>query len=409
MMKRAPHLFAILCRYRWPIPYGLFAAIFFAGMAAADVADPTITLSIGASDVEETVYEWQSMRCEDWDIPDSPARAWRDWQGRARLMASHNTNRAMSGASLNALYHDCRVSYEGGQWDEPARHDDRGWIASTYTVDGRQVFALIHNEFHGHRRAALCPAQDYMKCWRNSITLAVSNDGGLTFSNAPGSDHLVAGLPYRYMGAEGKHSGYFAPSNILSVDGYYYAFIWTETYGAQTRGACLMRTPDLADPRAWRAWDGSSFTTAFADAEREQVDDATRHVCAPVASGRLIGIVSSVTRHKTSGLYIAMMAVRQPPGEGRSPTGIYYATSADLINWSPPVLLQATPILVPDDCSDTKSFYYPSLIDSDSASRNFEDTGDRAYLYLTKIYLDNCKVGMKRDLVRLPVVIGAGH
>lgn len=409
MMKRARHRFAITRRYRWPIPYGLFAAIFFASMAAAETPEPTIALSIGASGVAETVYEWQSMRCEDWDIPDSPARAWRDWQGRAHLMASHDVSRAMTGASLNALHRDCRVSYQGAQWDEPARHDDRGWIASTYTADGRQVFALIHNEFHGHRRAALCAAQDYMKCWRNSITLAVSNDGGLSFSNTPSAGHLVAGLPYRYTGAEGKHSGYFGPSNILFVDGFYYAFIWTETYGAQNRGACLIRTPDLADPRAWRAWGGSSFTIAFADAEREQIDDAARHVCAPVAGGRLVGIVSSVTRHKASGLYIAMMAARQPPGEGHGATGVYYATSPDLIDWSPSVLLRAMPILVPNDCSDTKSFYYPSLIDPDSSSRNFEDTGDRAYLYLTKIYLDHCKVGMKRDLVRLPVAIGARH
>lgn len=355
------------------------------------------------------MYEWQSMRCEDWDIPDSAARAWRDSQGRVHLIASHTNNRTMSGLSLDELHHDCRVSYRGAQRDQPARHDDRGWVASTYTPDGRHVFALIHNEFHGHRRPALCPAQAYMKCWRNSVTLALSNDGGLSFSHAANTDHFVAGLPYPYTGAEGQHTGYFAPSNILFRDGYYYAFLWTETYRAQNRGACLMRTPDLADARAWRAWDGSSFAIAFADAENETVDDDTRHVCAPVGTGRLIATVSSVMRHKPSGLYIAMMAARQPPGDTRKPTGIYYATSPDLIDWSPPVLLRAVPVLQPNGCSDTQSFYYPSLIDPDSSSRNFEDTDDRAYLYLTKIYLDNCKVGMKRDLVRLPVVISARH
>lgn len=391
------------------MPYGFLAALIFAGVAAAEPSPPTIVLSIDASAPEETAYEWQSMRCEDWDIPDSAARAWRDSQGRVHLIASHTNNRVMNGASLGELHHDCRVSYAGAHRDQPGRHDDRGWIASTYTTDGRHVFALIHNEFQGHRRAALCPVQDYMKCWRNSVTLAVSDDGGRTFSNAPNAGHLVAGLPYRYSGAEGMHTGYFAPSNIIFEDGYYYAFFWTETYRAQKRGACLMRTSDLADPRAWRAWDGSSFAIAFADAEREPVDDEAKHVCTPVGAGGLISIVSSVTKHAPSGLYVAMMAARPPSDAARRPAGIYYATSPDLIHWSPAVLLRAMPVLQPNNCSDALSFYYPSLIDPDSKSRNFEDAGSRAYLYLTKIYLDDCKVGMKRDLVRLPVVISVPH
>lgn len=368
-----------------------------------------IALNIDASGPEETVYAWQSMRCENWDIPDSASRAWRDAQGHAHLIASHMDNRVMSGASLDELHHDCTVVYKGAEQDEPARHDDRGWVASTYTPDGHKVFALIHNEFQGQRRPALCPARDYMKCWRNSIAVAVSDDGGVSFSNAAEANHFVAGLPYAYTGSEGKHTGYFSPSNIWFAEGYYYAFIWTETYRAQKRGACLMRTPDLADARAWRAWDGSSFAIAFVDAEREPVDDDARHVCTPVGADGLIGIVSSVTRHKPSGLYIAMMAAGRPPGDGGRPSGIYYATSPDMIRWNAPALLLAVPVLVPNDCSDTRSFYYPSLMDTRSSSRNFEDTSDRAYLYLTKIYLDDCKIGMKRDLVRLPIAITASH
>jgi hypothetical protein len=60
-------------------------------------------------------------------------------------------------------------------------------------------------------------------------------------------------------------------------------------------------------------------------------------------------------------------------------------------------------------CSDEAAFFYPSLIDPDSPSRNFEDTDDRADLYLTKIYLDECRLGARRDLVRMPVAIAIRH
>jgi hypothetical protein len=57
------------------------------------------------------------------------------------------------------------------------------------------------------------------------------------------------------------------------------------------------------------------------------------------------------------------------------------------------------------ECADHDIVFYPSLLDPNSSSRNFEDTGDHAYIYLTDIHLDACHIGTNRDLVRIPVAI----
>jgi len=47
---------------------------------------------------------------------------------------------------------------------------------------------------------------------------------------------------------------------------------------------------------------------------------------------------------------------------------------------------------------------YPSLLDPDSETRNFETTGKKAYLYYTLFNLDYLgNSTLDRDLVRVPV------
>ena len=359
----------------------------------------------------ETVFDWSRMRCEDWDVPDVPLRAWRGADQQVHAIASHFHNRMMTGPTLDKLQHACSVVFKGDNDDAPAMNDDRSWIASTYSVDGSTVFALVHNEFQGNSRPALCPSARYMSCWRNSITLAISHDDGQTFTHAQPPNHYVAGVPYRYEGDVGHPSGYFAPSNIIEKDGFYYAFFWAEETGAQRRGVCLMRTNDLEDRTSWRGWDGSSFSVSFIDPYAAPADKVAKlHVCAPVGSGHLSSFVASVTKHRPTGLYIALMATTRPSSKNGKPvSGIFSSVSPDLINWSTPSLVLDLPMQFAFACSDEAAYFYPSLLDPDSSSRNFENTGDRAYLYLSKIYLDKCKLGMRRDLVRIPVTISTTH
>jgi hypothetical protein len=380
----------------------LCAVLLLLGASPVAAGGPA-TLAVHPLGPPEPVFLWRGMRCATWDVPDTPARAWRDAGGTVHLLASHSTNRAMLGPDLDHLHHDCRIVFEGAGADAPERYDDRSWIASPYTNDGTTVFALVHNEFHGDLRPALCPARDYLSCWSNSVTLAVSHDGGASFTHAPPPAQLVAVPPYRYAGDRGRRSGYFNPSNIIRRDGFYYAFFWAEAEGAQRRGACLMRTADLADPAAWRGWDGSDFRARFIDPYRDASEPAT-HVCAPVGEGALSGLVTSVTLHRPSGLYIALMATERAPAPGTPPvTGLFATTSPDLLHWSMPTLLWHAGLLFKFDCADRDIVFYPTLLDPASPSRNFEEVGDRAALYLTRFNLDACRLGADRDLIRIPV------
>ena len=366
----------------------MFALLLALPAAAAELA---IT---PAADTAQVVFDWKTQACERWDVPDAPARAWRGADGQVRLLASHHRARLMAGPRLDALKHDCRVVFQADHDAAPEHHDDRGWLVSPYTLDGETVHALVHNEFHGHTRPALCPSRKYASCWWNSITATVSTDGGRTF----GPPRYVAGLPYPYQGDLGRRAGLFSPSSIVERDGWYYSMLFAEPFGAQKRGVCLMRTRDLADPASWRAWDGKGFTVAFAGPTAATADPAA-HVCAPLP--RLFGTVTSLVRHRPSGLYVALMQGR-PKGK---PGGVWASTSADLVTWSAPQLVWESPPSFAPDCGARHAYDYPSLLDPSSPSRNFEDIGETAFLYLTRDALDRCKRTTERDLVRLPVTI----
>lgn len=353
-------------------------------------------LALKPQGAEIIVFRWKSDACDKDDIPDAPARAFRDAQGLVHLFAPHTANRALVGPSLEAAKPDCRVVYKGGEKDDPGAFDDRAWLTAFHTDDGTTVYALIHNEFQGHRRKDLCPSGIYMQCWNNSVTEALSTDGGRSFRRVGGP---VATLPWRYRGDLGHHAGYFNPSNIVAKDGYLYALVFAVGMEDQKGGTCLIRTDNIANVRAWRAWDGSGFTTAFADPYHDENFTPAKHVCQPVGKGTLEAPVSSVVLHRPSGLYLATMAASRPEGDG-----VYVATSPDLVHWSKPALAMALPISGKQGCGPV-AYNYPSLLDPVSPSRNFETVGDTAWLYLTRFNVRDCKLVMDRDLVRIPVAI----
>ena len=80
-------------------------------------------------------------------------------------------------------------------------------------------------------------------------------------------------------------------------------------------------------------------------------------------------------------------------------------TSPDLILWSKPKLLLAVPVMFAFSCDATSVYAYPSLLDEDSASRNFELVGGKGFLYLTRIPIRGCRLTMERDLVRYPLTL----
>jgi hypothetical protein len=337
--------------------------------------------------------------CDGDDIPDTPARAIRLATGQVQLYASHFRNRVDSGPDLLHVVHRCPVVLAGANDDDPAAYNDRAWIASPWTPDGRTILAVVHNEFQGQRRPALCPSQRYMDCWYNALTAAVSHDGGHSFQRPPGRA-LVAALPYRFDQLEHGHHGYFNPSNIVTSAGAQYMITFATKAGAQREGNCLLRTTAVATPDAWRGWDGSAFEAVFVDPYTQSVPPEP-HVCAPVGQGGLRWPVSSLVRHAETGLFIAVMQ-----DSGRD-SGVYYSTSPDLLHWSGPALL--LPAIGPGawTCADPPPLAYSSLLDPASKDRNFETVGATAVLFATRFNVKDCRTGMDRELIRWDVRISA--
>ena len=337
--------------------------------------------------------------CDADDIPDSPARGIRLATGEVQLYATHFRNRVDSGPDLLHVTHRCAVVMTGANDDDPAAHNDRAWIASPWTPDGRTIFAVVHNEFQGQRRPALCVSHRHLDCWYNVLTAAVSHDGGRTFQRAPGRA-LVAALPYRFDQLESGHHGYFNPTNIVTSAGAQYLMAYATRAGVQREGNCLMRTTAIATPEAWRGWDGSAFQAVFVD-PYTQPGPPEPHVCAPVGGGGLRWPVTNLVRHTGTGLFIAMMQDGGPAGGG------YYSTSLDLLQWSRPALLLPAVGLGNWTCADPPPIAYLSLLDPASTDRNFETVGDAAVLFATRFNVKDCRTGMDRELIRWNVSISA--
>ena len=75
---------------------------------------PSPLRSIEIVGPEQTVFDWSRDSCEPRDIPDAPARAFRDARGRVQLIASHYVNRREVGPDLDHLAHRCEVIMRSG-------------------------------------------------------------------------------------------------------------------------------------------------------------------------------------------------------------------------------------------------------------------------------------------------------
>ncbi|MXN64361.1 hypothetical protein GR183_05550 [Stappia sp. GBMRC 2046] len=363
--------------------------------------EPAVRIEVAGG--VETVFDWSKEACENSHVPDTPARAFRKSDGTVALIASHNDNRFFTGPSLEALQPDCSIVFEASRSAELAEFDDLSWMSGLYTPDGETIYVLAHTELRGHRSPGLCPAGRYGPCLLNTVTGLVSRDGGKTFKPQGGGPAVVATLPYPYPTDRPRRVGYANPTNIIELDGWHYAAMFADRYRAQKRGVCIIRTRTLEDPASWRAWDGSGFNARFVNPFEGLVEDPEAHVCEPVSSKYLVRMIGGLSLHEETGTVVAVFGDRRKGKDGERISGFYVSTSRDMINWSEPRLIMRYALLWEDDCSKPKSYFYPSLLDPDSETRNFDHADGAAYLYFVRYNLESCKVTWDRDLVRVPV------
>jgi hypothetical protein len=380
-----------------PLLLLLALPLLFAGPAQA--AGPSVRI-VGQP---QPVFDWGSSACETMNYPDLPARAFRDAEGQTQLLISHFDNFRMIGPSLEQLGIDCRAVLLSRRTAAPRLFRDREWIASVFTRDGESVWALVHDEYQGNRHRGRCPSHRYFPCWYNAITLAHSSDGGRTYTEARPPRNLLASAPYRYRPDRGP-AGVFTPSNIVTgPDGASYALVRVRGPGAR-RGACLLRTRTVGDPKGWRAWNGIGFNGRFSDPYRSR--QRRRTPCTPVGRGRIAEMTESLTYNTALGSYL--LVGQAPPGPdslGPKARGIYFATSSDLVHWSERKLVTRAVTTHNYRCGGPSPLAYPSVIDPESASRTFATSGSQPYLYYTQFRYRDCRQTAERDLMRVPLQV----
>jgi hypothetical protein len=369
---------------------------------------------------EQTVFDWNTMHCNENFAADSPARAWKDASNKVHLTVSSTATYAMVGTSLNTVAVDCaHTLLPSGFNADPSTYDDAEWLHSPYTVDGTRVSALVHEEYHGWEHTGQCTFQGHPNrpkrltipadgfnpgCWYNSVTAATSTDGGYTFSHASPPGQLVASVPYVYAQSDAPY-GYFSPSNVIKrSDGYFYWLVQANEHGAQHIGVCAVRSKNPTNPASWRAWNGTAYSVQFVDPYINH-DPPENHVCAPVQYDNIEKMVQSLTYNSFFGKYLLLGNTQQyDPVRQQWVYGFYYSTSSDLLNWTPRTLLLEIPLGWNWQCGGEEFTAYPVVLNPASTDRNFGTTAQSTYLYFTRFHHDaNCLLLPAEDLVRIPI------
>jgi hypothetical protein len=371
-----------------------------AGSAIAQVinSDGNGGLSLKVVGSETEVFQADPDHgCGPTDIPDGPARAVKLRQGKILMMASSAENFPFWGTSLLTIKKSCKALFHGEDNDNPAAFNDRAWLLTPFSLDGRHIVGLVHNEFQGHRRKWLCPDGKYTSCWYNSITAVISNDGGKSFVRPQGRSFLVAAPRYPYEEMVGKPAGYFGLTNIVPYKGGYAFLIYQTRFKDQRPGVCVMKSETPMDFASWRAYDGQGFYINLSGSPYILPASERPKPCYPVAQKVLRWPISGIAFHRTSGTYLALMVgIDKTLG-----AGIFYATSRDLIDWSGPNKLISSSVPSQFKCGQPEPHIYPSLLDPNSDDQNYGTIGDHPILFSTVIPIEDCHLQiLKGRLIR---------
>jgi hypothetical protein len=353
---------------------------------------------------EQIVFDWTTQQCEPDGIPDLPARAFRDASNNVHLILQHWVNHQFVGPSLNSVALNCSVTMASSYNADPALYNDREWIASPYTIDGTTVYALMLDEYLGATHTGMC-TKGPGYCRMGAVTLGTSTNSGASYTHTAAPSQLAAAIPYKYT-RDVPSYGITSPSNIIKAyDGFYHTFLRALPFQSQQPGSCDMRTKTLGDPKSWRAWDGTGYNVQFINPYTSSAPPE-QHVCTPVDYGDISTMTESLTFNTWLGQYLLVGATsKYDDALGREVNGFYYSTSGDLTHWSPRQLLMEA--VVPwsyAGCGDADPVQYPSLLDPNSPSRNFETTGRTMNLYFVRDHYNQyCNQTLDRDLVRIPI------
>jgi len=388
------------CRRAAAALFCAFLAQGLPGFGAARAAETAfVATPVGPPVV---VFDPKRDACDGHDVADVPLRAWRGNDGLIHAFALHYENRRLSGKSPLLLKVQCSVAFRGTGNGDPRKYDDRIWIAATWTMDGTALSALAHHEFQANNHKGRCRFSEYMKCWWNSVLGLRSTDGGQHFTRA--TPPVVMAIPFPQEEDQGRHRGFFNPSNIVAKDGAYYVLVGTTGWNGQPGGVCLFRSAD-PDKGDWRGWTGAGFAARFPDpyAGRPPAGQTCKTLTPFPAP------VGAVVRHRPSGKFLAIYQAAAGAADGYggklTQSGFYLAASANLTDWTAPTLVLPTKSYYDDACGAGVIRNYPVLIDESAEGRNFDNIGDEALLFFAETRVEGCQHTSDRKLIARKVRI----
>lgn len=378
-----------MCKRLLPVLI-LFAVL---PISVAQTAAKTPAVQGALDGTRSIVFATPQESCSPNDVADAMARAFRDSTGTVHLVAASSDMYQSVGPALNTVQHSCEAAFHSANDPDPANFNDQIWLDSFFTLDGKNVAALSHTEYHGWAHPGECHSQNFGQCEYDSDTYHVSHDGGYHFESLPAPKNFLAGIPYKYAIDNGP-MGYSVDTNIIQFGGWYYAIAtdWTwppnciGTTGPQhcliPGGGAPIRTTNVFDPASWRGWSGKDFSVSFLDPYVGPLTNRQEHVYTPVP---YMGFVNAINLYPKANVVVATLWDYWDNELG--PPGLYLTTSTDLINWTKPRLVVTLKKLLADDPKGSWLYAYFSLIDPASTDLNFSTIGDHPYLYYVR--LDN--------------------
>ena len=370
------------------------------------------------------VFESPKDSCNDNDIPDSMARAFRDFNGTVHLMAASSELFQNLGPTLEDVRHNCAPAFISAGDPNPSHYNDQFWLSSFYTFDGLKIAALSHTEYHGWTHPGECNTTNLGECEYDSDTYHLSTDGGYNYDSFPASGNFVAGVPYKYA-VDGGPTGFSVDTPIIHYRGWFYAvttsYTWPPNCTADSvptpcliNGGAPIRTRDVFDPSSWRAWSGQDFSVSFADPYTKRISDPQAHVYAAVPYMSYIYAINIFRqRHDASSWDVEDFDHAEEFQKGDivfatlwdvydnllGPQGLYFSTTTDLVHWTRPTLVVTQQELLSHDPPESYYAYF-SVLDPHAPDRNFTIVGERAYLYYTRL---NSGSNPDRVLFRQPI------
>ena len=321
-------------------------------------------VSIAPISQPQLLYDFSESACGANFIPDAPSRLFARSDGQMVLVASYIDNWMMTGASFGQLKADCHSTLPMTAYRDKVR--GKLWIEGTHTADGRTIHAVASESLRTYAVSRGCDVKLPGRCWVNQLTSLVSKDGGRSFSVLG----PLASFGEEYPTGQKSRFGIFTTSNIVKRGNAWYFLAYASAGVKQPRGNCLFRSTDITDPKKWRVWDGSTFSI---DPMRFERPCASTFPSSPVRS------ISYLSGKK---LWASLVSdTLKLPGEARATPGFFFMTSPDLLAWTKPVRIMSA-LLRPRIDSRDEIWYYPSLFDPLSKSRNFE-TIDHAEAVIT--------------------------